>query len=442
MSSPSSSKFTTGIIGWIDHRLPIFTFMDHELNEYPTPRNLSYMWNFGSLAGIALVIMIVTGIMLAMQYTAHVDHAFDSVERIMREVNYGWLVRYIHMNGASFFFIVVYLHIFRGLYYGSYKAPREILWMIGAVILLCMMATAFMGYVLPWGQMSLWGATVITNLFSAIPWGIGDAIVVWLWGGFSVDNPTLNRFYALHYLMPFVIAALAFVHLWALHRFGSNNPLGIDAKGPQDKIPFHPYYTVKDLFGLGVFLIFFAVFIFYAPNYMGHPDNYIEANPLVTPAHIVPEWYFLPFYAILRSITFDIGIPFTDVVIIDAKLGGVIAMFGSIAVLFVLPWLDSSPVRSGRFRPYFKWFFWIFVINSLVLGYIGAMPAQAPYTQIGQVATFWYFVHFLVVLPLLSKLERPLPLPTSISEPVLGGGGLAAAAAPARSDTSSTENAR
>ncbi len=442
MSGPSSSKFTTGIIGWIDHRLPIFTFMDHELNEYPTPRNLSYMWNFGSLAGIALVIMIVTGILLAMQYTAHVDHAFDSVERIMRDVNYGWLVRYIHMNGASFFFIVVYLHILRGLYYGSYKAPREILWIIGVTILLCMMATAFMGYVLPWGQMSLWGATVITNLFSAIPWGIGEAIVIWLWGGFSVDNPTLNRFYALHYLMPFVIAALAFVHLWALHRFGSNNPLGIDAKGPQDKIPFHPYYTVKDLFGLGVFLIFFAVFIFYAPNYMGHPDNYIEANPLVTPPHIVPEWYFLPYYAILRSITFDIGIPFTSVVIIDAKLGGVIAMFGSIAVLFVLPWLDSSPVRSGRFRPYFKWFFWIFVIDCLVLGYIGAMPAQAPYTQIGQVATFYYFIHFLVILPLLSKLERPMPLPTSISEPVLGGGGLASAAAPGRSEPSATENVR
>ena len=431
MSSTSSSGIGNGVIKWIDHRLPIFTMMNKELNEYPTPRNLNYMWNFGSLAGIALVIMIVTGILLAMQYTAHVDLAFDSVERIMRDVNYGWLIRYIHMNGASFFFIVVYIHIFRGLYYGSYKAPREILWMLGVIILLLMMATAFMGYVLPWGQMSFWGATVITNLFSAIPWGIGDAIVAWLWGGFAVDNPTLTRFYALHYLLPFVIAAVAFLHMWALHRFGSNNPLGIDAKGPQDKISFHPYYTTKDLFGLGVFLIFFAAFIFYAPNYMGHPDNYIEANPLVTPPHIVPEWYFLPFYAILRAITFDISIPFTGIVLIDAKLGGVIAMFASIAVLFVLPWLDSSPIRSGRFRPYFKWFFWIFVIDCLVLGYIGAMPAESPYTEIGQVATAWYFLHFLVILPLLSRLERPMPLPASISEPVLGGAGMAAA--PARS---------
>ncbi len=415
------------VIRWIDHRLPIFTFMNHELNEYPTPRNLSYMWNFGSLAGIALVIMIVTGILLAMQYTAHVDHAFDSVERIMRDVNYGWLLRYAHMNGASFFFIVVYIHILRGLYYGSYKAPREILWMIGVVILLLMMATAFMGYVLPWGQMSFWGATVITNLFSAIPL-VGPDIVVWLWGGFSVDNPTLNRFFALHYLLPFVIVAMVFLHLWALHRFGSNNPLGIDAKGPQDKIPFHPYYTVKDLYGLGVFLILFAAFVFFAPNYMGHPDNYIEADPLVTPAHIVPEWYFLPFYAILRAITFDIGIPFTGIVLIDAKLGGVIAMFGSIAVLFVLPWLDGSPVRSGRFRPLFKQFFALFVVTCLVLGYMGAMPAEQPYVTISQIGTAYYFAYFLVILPLLSVLERPKPLPASISEPVLRGGGTVAGA--------------
>ncbi|MEX0922185.1 MAG: cytochrome b/b6, partial [Rhodovibrionaceae bacterium] len=274
-------------VKWLDHRLPIFTFMHHELHEYPTPRNLSYMWNFGSLAGIILVIMIVTGITLAMQYTAHVDHAFGSVERIMRDVNFGWLIRYIHMNGASFFFIVVYLHMFRGLYYGSYKAPREVLWGLGVIILLLMMATAFMGYVLPWGQMSFWGATVITNLFSAIPL-VGDALVSWLWGGFSVDNPTLNRFYALHYLLPFVIVGVVVLHLWALHRFGSNNPLGIDAKGPQDKIPFHPYYTVKDMFGLMVFLTIFAAFVFFAPNYMGHPDNYIPADPLVTPPHIVP----------------------------------------------------------------------------------------------------------------------------------------------------------
>lgn len=427
----SGLKTNNRAVKWLDNRLPIFSTMNHHLVDYPAPRNLNYMWNFGSLAGIVLVIMIITGILLAMQYTPHVDHAFDSVERIMRDVNYGWLIRYIHMNGASFFFIVVYLHMLRGLYYGSYKAPREVLWGLGVVILLLMMATAFMGYVLPWGQMSFWGATVITNLFSAIPWGIGDALVTWLWGGFSVDNPTLNRFFALHYLLPFVIVGVVFLHLWALHRFGSNNPLGIDAKGPQDKIPFHPYYTIKDMFGLGVFLIAFAAFVFYAPNYMGHPDNYIEANPLVTPAHIVPEWYFLPFYAMLRAITFDIAIPFTGIVLIEAKLGGVLVMFGSIIVLFFLPWLDSSPVRSARFRPLYKQFFWLLVVASVVLGYVGAMPPEQPWVTIGQIATAYYFAHFLIVLPLLGKLERPRPLPASISEPVLKGGGAPKGAAAA-----------
>lgn len=412
------------VVKWIDYRLPIFSFMNHELHEYPTPKNLNYWWNFGSLAGIALVIMIVTGIVLAMQYTPHVDYAFGSVERIMRDVNYGWLIRYIHMNGASFFFIVVYIHIFRGLYFGSYKAPREILWMLGVVILLLMMATAFMGYVLPWGQMSFWGATVITNLFSAIPI-VGESIVTWLWGGFSVDNATLNRFFSLHYLLPFIIVGVVVLHLIALHRFGSSNPLGIDTKGPQDSIPFHPYYTVKDLFGLGVFLIFFAGFIFFAPNYMGHPDNYIPANPLVTPPHIVPEWYFLPFYAILRAVP-DIGIfGFT---LIGAKLAGVLAMFGSIALLFVLPWLDSSPVRSGKFRPIFRLFFWILLIDCIALGFAGANPPDGAWLVIGRVATAYYFLHFLVVLPLLGRFERPQPLPTSISEPVLKGGSAAAGA--------------
>jgi len=403
----------SGLVKWIDDRLPIFTFMNHELNEYPTPRNLSYWWNFGSLAGIILVIMIVTGIMLAMQYTPHVDYAFDSVERIMRDVNYGWLLRYIHSNGASFFFIIVYIHIFRGLYYGSYKAPRELLWMLGVVILLLMMATAFMGYVLPWGQMSFWGATVITNLFSAIPL-FGEGIVTWLWGGFSVDNPTLNRFFSLHYLLPFVIVGAVVLHLVALHQFGSNNPLGIDAKGPQDKIPFHPYYTIKDLFGLGVFLVVFAGFVFYAPDFFGEPDNYIPANPLSTPAHIVPEWYFLPYYAILRSI--------------PDKLLGVIAMFASIFVLFILPWLDRSPVRSGRFRPIFKWFFLIFIVDCIILGVVGAKPAEGTWLIVGRLATAYYFIHFFVILPLLGAMERPSPLPTSISEPVLKGGGAAAAA--------------
>jgi quinol-cytochrome oxidoreductase complex cytochrome b subunit len=413
------------VVRWIDHRLPIFTFMNHELHEYPTPKNLSYWWNFGSLAGIALVIMIVTGIVLAMQYTAHVDHAFGSVERIMRDVNFGWLIRYIHMNGASFFFIVVYIHIFRGLYYGSYKAPRELLWQLGVVILLLMMATAFMGYVLPWGQMSFWGATVITNLFSAIPL-VGESIVTWLWGGFSVDNPTLNRFFALHYLLPFVIVGVVVLHLVALHRFGSNNPLGIDTKGEQDTIPFHPYYTVKDLFGLGVFLIFFAGFVFFGPNYMGHPDNYIPANPLNTPAHIVPEWYFLPFYAILRAVP-DIGL--FGVTFVTAKLAGVIAMFGSILLLLVLPWLDTSPVRSSKFRPIYKQFFWLLVIDAVVLGYAGSQPAEGTWLLIGRIATAYYFLHFLVVLPLLGRLERPKPLPASISEPVVKGGSMAGATA-------------
>lgn len=408
---------------WVDYRLPIISLMDAELNKYPTPKNLNYFWNFGSLAGITLVIMILSGLFLSMHYTAHVDHAFASVERIMRDVNFGWLIRYIHMNGASFFFIVVYIHIFRGLYYGSYKAPRELLWQIGVLILLLMMATAFMGYVLPWGQMSFWGATVITNLFSAIP-VIGDEIVTLLWGGFSVDNPTLNRFFSLHFLLPFVILGLAVAHLWALHVHGSNNPLGIDKK-QGDAIPFHPYYTVKDLFGLGVFLIIFSVFVFYAPNYLGHPDNYKPADPLVTPAHIVPEWYFLPFYAMLRAMDFPVlGIP--------AKLIGVVVMGGSIILLFFLPWLDTSKVRSCSFRPIYKWFVFILVADLVLLGYLGAMPAEEPYVTIAKFGTFYYFFHFLILLPVLGKIETPDPLPPSISEAVTkSGGGAMTAAAPA-----------
>jgi len=389
---------------WVEDRLPIISLMKHSAVDYPTPKNLNYWWNFGSLAGFMLVIMIVTGLFLAMQYTPHVDMAFDSVERIMRDVNYGWLIRYLHMNGASMFFILVYIHIFRGLYYGSYKAPRELLWWLGLVIFILMMATAFMGYVLPWGQMSLWGATVITNLFSAVP-VVGDTIVTLLWGGFSVDNPTLNRFFVLHFLLPFVIFAVVFLHVWALHTVKSNNPLGIDVKSPQDTIPFHPYYTIKDLFGIGVFLIIYSVFVFWYPNYMGHPDNYIPANPMVTPPHIVPEWYFLPFYAILRAI--------------PDKLMGVIAMFSAILILFALPWLDSSKIRAATFRPWFKIAFWLFVVDCLVLGYVGAMPAEGIWITIGQIFTVYYFLHFLVILPVLSKIEKPLPLPESISKPVL-----------------------
>jgi quinol-cytochrome oxidoreductase complex cytochrome b subunit len=466
MSHASFQPTGNRLYDWIEYRLPIFSTLNNALGVYPTPRNLSYMWNFGSLAGMCLVIQILTGIFLAMNYTAHVDYAFDSVERIMRDVNYGWLMRYMHAVGASMFFAVVYIHIARGLYYGSYKKPRELLWFIGIVIFLLMMATAFMGYVLPWGQMSFWGATVITNLFSAIPL-VGDSIVTWLWGGFSVENPTLNRFYALHYLLPFVIAAFSGLHLMALHQHGSNNPLGIDVQGPQDTIPFHPYYTIKDFLGFGVFFLIFAAFIFYSPNSLGHPDNYIPANPMVTPPHIVPEWYFLPFYAILRAIVFNIplwlggvgimalslapiaaqmfnvkspvklglfgslfvftvGLVFTLVTaytgaVIEGKLGGVVAMIASILILFLLPWLDFSPVRSGRFRPVFRIFYATFIINFILLGYIGSQPAEGIFIPIGQLATAYYFGYFLVILPLLSKFEKTLPLPESIATPVLKG---------------------
>ncbi|MEC7805687.1 MAG: cytochrome b N-terminal domain-containing protein [Pseudomonadota bacterium] len=412
----SGPKLTNPIARWIDHRLPVFTFLHHEMHEYPTPKNLNYWWNFGSLAGITLVIMIVTGVILSMHYTAHVDHAFQSVERIMRDVNYGWLIRYIHANGASFFFIVVYIHLFRGFYYGSYKAPRELLWILGVVILLLMMATAFMGYVLPWGQMSFWGATVITNLFSAIPL-VGESIVTLLWGGFSVDNPTLNRFFSLHYLLPFVIVGVVVLHIVALHRFGSNNPLGIDVRGEQDTVSFHPYYTVKDMFGLSAFLTIMAAIVFFLPNSMGHPDNYIPANPMVTPAHIVPEWYFLPFYAILRAV--------------PDKLLGVLAMFAAIGVLFILPWLDRSPVRSATFRPIYKIMFWVFLVDCVALTYLGAKPAEGIYVILSRLCTVYYFFHFIILLPALSIFETPRSLPRSIGKSVLGGGNGAPAPAPA-----------
>jgi quinol-cytochrome oxidoreductase complex cytochrome b subunit len=385
------------ILDWIDHRLPVITFFKKELKDYPTPKNLNYLWNFGSLAGITLVIMIISGLFLAMNYNPSVAHAFDSVERIMREVNGGWLIRYIHMNGASMFFIVVYIHIFRGLYYGSYKNPRELLWILGVVILLLMMATAFMGYVLPWGQMSYWGATVITNLFSAFPFGEG--IVEWLWGGFSVGNPTLNRFFVLHYLLPFLIIAVVMLHLVSLHRFGSSNPTGIEIP-KKDKIPFHPYYTFKDLYGLSIYLMVYAFFIFFAPNFFGEPDNYIPANPLVTPPHIVPEWYFLPFYAILRSI--------------PSKLGGVLAMFSAVVVLALVPWLDRHSVRSARYRPIFKKLFWVFLLNCLVLGWVGANPPEGSFIIIGRLATMYYFAHFFVIYPLLSIYEKPCQLPEAV----------------------------
>lgn len=401
------------VMKWLDSRLPLPRFVYNAVGGgYPVPRNLNYFWNFGVLAGVALTIQLVTGIVLAMHYAANGLVAFDSVEHIMRDVNSGWMLRYAHANGASFFFIVVYLHIFRGLYYGSYKAPREMVWLLGLVIFLLMMATAFMGYVLPWGQMSFWGAKVITGLFSAIP-VVGTPIQTWLLGGFAPDNAALNRFFSLHYLLPFVIAGVIILHIWALHIPGSNNPTGIDVKGPQDTVPFHPYYTAKDGFGLGVFLIVYCSVLFFAPNFLGHPDNYIPANPLSTPAHIVPEWYFWPFYAILRAFTVDFILP--------AKLWGVVAMFGAIILLFFLPWLDKSPVRSGNYRPAFKKFFWLLVIDVLILGYCGGSPAEEPYVMISQLASAYYFAHFLIILPIVSKMERPLPLPNSITEAVLEG---------------------
>ena len=421
MSGHSNYEPKTGIERWLDTRLPVVRLAYDSMIDFPTPKNLNYWWTFGGILAVCLGIQLVTGIVLAMHYVPHVDHAFASVERIMRDVNYGWLIRYMHANGASMFFIAVYIHMFRGLYYGSYKAPREVLWILGCVIYLLMMATAFMGYVLPWGQMSFHGAVVITNLFGALP-VVGEAITTWLWGGFAVDNPTLNRFFSLHFLLPFMIAGVVGLHIWALHVPGNNNPTGVNVKSKEDTVPFHPYYTVKDGFAIVVFLILFAIFVFYNPNALGHADNYIPGNPLVTPAHIVPEWYFLPFYAILRAV--------------PDKLGGVILMFGAIAVLFVLPWLDTSKVRSMRYRPTAKLYFFIFLLACLVLGYCGGqlpdnhvIPGLSTFklgdadlnsmVWLSRVATLYYFAYFLVILPILGLTETPLPLPESISEPVL-----------------------
>jgi ubiquinol-cytochrome c reductase cytochrome b/c1 subunit len=390
---------------WLERRLPILGLLHSSFVVFPNPRNLNYWWTFGGILSFMLVAQIVTGIILVMHYTPQSHLAFASIEHIMRDVNYGWLIRYAHANGASMFFIALYIHMFRGLYYGSYKEPREVLWLLGCLIYLLTIATAFLGYVLPWGQMSFWGATVITSLFSAVPF-VGDTVTTWLWGGYAVDNATLNRFFSLHYLLPFMIAGVVVLHIWSLHVPGSNNPMGIEPKSDKDTLPFHPYFTIKDGFALVCFLVFYAWFVFYVPNYLGHADNYIEANPMQTPAHIVPEWYYLPFYAILRSI--------------PSKLGGTTAMFAAVLVIAFIPWLDTSRVKSAAYRPLYRLFFWLFVICCILLGYMGSKPPEGLYVIAARLLTFYYFLHFLVILPVLGLVERPRAVPKSIAEAVLG----------------------
>ena len=402
-----SKKYNNSFLNWIEFRLPIISYFEREYGDYPMPKNCNYFWSFGALATITLIVMIVSGIFLAMNYTHHTEMAFDSVERIMREDNFGWLLRYIHSNGAAFFFIVVYIHILRGMYYGSYKYPRELNWILGVFIYLLMMATAFMGYVLPWGQMSYWGATVITNLFSAIPF-IGEGLKTWLLGDYTVGNATLNRFFALHYVFPFVILGVVGLHVAAVHVHGSNNPAGIDIKSKNDTVRFFPYMVMKDALATCVFGVVISAVIFFGPNLMAEVDNYIPADPLVTPAHIVPNWYLAPFYAILRAI--------------PDKLGGVLLMFGSIAILFVLPWLDRSKVRSCNFRPIYKWFVMLFFVNFFILGYVGMLPAEGLYLLIARIGLVYYFGFFLIITPFIHKIETPKSLPLGISDVYLGGG--------------------
>ncbi|MBV1693454.1 MAG: cytochrome b N-terminal domain-containing protein [Hyphomicrobiales bacterium] len=404
---------------WMDERLPLMRTVHGQFVDFPTPRNLNYLWTFGGILTFMLVVQIVTGVILAMHYVPSASEAFNSIERIRRDVNYGWMIRSIHAVGASMFFLAVYIHMARGLYYGSYKAPREVLWILGVIIYLLMMATGFLGYSLPWGQMSFWGATVITNFFSAIP-VVGDAITKWLWGGYAVSGITLNRFFSLHYLLPFVIAGVVALHIWALHVVGQNNPTGIEIKTKADTVPMSPYAVMKDAVGLSAFVLLFAWFVFFAPDYLGHADNYIEANPLSTPPHIVPEWYYLPFYAILRAV--------------PSKLGGVVAMFGAILILCFIPWLDTSRVKSAKYRPIFKWFLWFFLFSVVALGYLGGKPAEGAYVMWARFFTIYYFAFFLLIMPIVGIIETPRTLPKSIADSVLGKGAMAmpkgAAAAP------------
>jgi len=414
----------SGFEKWLHVRLPIVSLL-YDTLVIPTPKNLNWWWIWGIVLAFCLVLQIATGVVLAMHYTPNAAMAFASIEHIMRDVNGGHMLRYLHANGASLFFFAVYIHMFRGLFYGSYKAPREVTWIIGMLIYLAMMATGFLGYVLPWGQMSFWGATVITGLFGAIPF-IGESLQTWLLGGPAVDNATLNRFFSLHYLLPFVIAALVIVHIWAFHTTGNNNPTGVEvrrkskAEAEKDTLPFWPYFVIKDLFALTVILVIFFAVVGFMPNYFGHPDNYIEANPLSTPAHIVPEWYYLPFYAILRAFTSDVWVvqiaSFVTGGIVDAKFFGVLAMFGSIFVMVLVPWLDTSSVRSGRYRPMFKWWFYLLVIDFIVLMWCGSQPAEPPYSTISLIGAAYWFAYFLVILPLLGVIEKPLPQPETIED--------------------------
>ena len=399
--SSEPRKYKNSFLNWIEFRLPIISYFQKEYGEYPMPKNCNYFWSFGALATIMLVVMIVSGIFLAMNYTPHTDMAFDSVERIMRDVNYGWLLRYIHSNGASFFFIIIYIHMLRGMYYGSYKYPRELNWILGVFIYLLMMASAFLGYTLPWGQMSYWAATVITNLFSAIPL-VGEGIKTWLLGDYTVGNATLNRFFALHYVLPFVIFGVVGLHIAAVHVHGSNNPTGIDIKSKNDTVSFFPYMLVKDTLAVCVFGVLISAVIFFGPNIMAEVDNYIPADPMVTPAHIVPNWYLAPFYAILRAV--------------PDKLGGVVLMFGAIIILFVLPWLDTSKIRSCNFRPIYKWFMMLFFVNFFVLGYVGLKPAEGTYLLIARIGLIYYFGFFLIITPFIKRIENGKKLPPSISD--------------------------
>jgi ubiquinol-cytochrome c reductase cytochrome b subunit len=409
---------------WLHSRIGIVGLI-YDTLMIPTPKNLNWMWIWGIVLAFTLGLQIITGIVLVMHYTPHVDMAFASIEHIMRDVRGGDMIRYFHMNGASLFFVAVYAHMFRGLYYGSYKAPREVTWIIGMLMYLIMMGTAFMGYVLPWGQMSFHGTAVITGLFGAIPF-IGDAIQTWLLGASAVGQPALNRFFSLHYLLPFILAGLTIVHIWAFHSTGNNNPTGVEVRrgskeeAEKDTLPFWPYFVIKDLFALAVILTIFVAIVGFMPNYLGHPDNYIEANALAPPAHIVPEWYFLPFYAILRAFTADVWavqlVEFITFGIVDAKFFGVLAMFGAIAVMALAPWLDTSKVRSGRYRPMFKWWFALLVVDFIVLMWVGAQSTEFPFDWISLIASTYWFAYFLIILPLLGLIEKPLPQPSTIEE--------------------------